>query len=175
MASILIVDDEADCRRPLAALLKHEGYEITEARDGLEGLQRLNEKRHDLILLDMIMPGCDGITMLQAVRRRPEFAQLPVLLVTGYHEPELLTKARQIGVQEYIFKGDTPFSKMLELIKRHLGERYTPKRRGRKPKIPRPEFVPPPPGGASVKPQNLSPTAARFRQLQLELLDNDDY
>jgi CheY-like chemotaxis protein len=43
MATILIVDDEADCRRPLAALLKHEGYEITEARDGFEGLERLDE------------------------------------------------------------------------------------------------------------------------------------
>ena len=175
MATILIVDDEVDCRRPLSALLKCEGYEITEAKDGLEGLQRLTEKRHDLILLDMIMPGVDGVTMLQAVRRNPQYANVPVLLVTGYHEPELLRKARAIGVQEYIFKGDTPFSKMIELIKRHLGEHHVPKRRGRKPKNPRP--VEPPPGmsapGITNKPDRFG-RSSRFLQYHLEFQDADD-
>jgi CheY-like chemotaxis protein len=141
MATILIVDDEVDCRRPLAALLRHEGYHITEACNGLQGLQRLNEQRPDLVLLDMIMPGVDGVTMLQAMRRRADMAQLPVLLVTGEHDPDKLSKARAVGVQEYIFKGDCPFSRMLELIKRHLGEYHVPKRRGRKPKL-RPDGQP---------------------------------
>ena len=166
MATILIVDDEADCRRPLAALLKHEGYEITEARDGLEGLQRLAEKKIDLVLLDMLMPGVDGITMLQAVRRNPAHQNLPVLLVTGVHDPVLLRRARNIGCQEYIFKGDTPFARMLELIKRHLGEHHVPKRRGRKPKNPRPV---PPPGSEHKDRMRVS----RFFQLQVEYADSE--
>jgi CheY-like chemotaxis protein len=166
MATILIVDDEADCRRPLAALLKHEGYEITEARDGLEGLQRLSEKKIDLVLLDMLMPGVDGITMLQALRKQPQFQSLPVLLVTGVHDPEMLRKARNIGCQEYIFKGDTPFARMLELIKRHLGEHHVPKRRGRKPKNPRPL---PPPGSEHKDRMRVS----RFFQLQAEYADSE--
>jgi len=166
MATILIVDDEADCRRPLAALLKHEGYEIVEARGGLEGLQRLSEKKIDLVLLDMLMPGVDGITMLQAVRRNHAHQNLPVLLVTGVHDPELLRKARNIGCQEYIFKGDTPFARMLELIKRHLGEHHVPKRRGRKPKNPRPV---PPPGSEHKDRMRVS----RFFQLQTEYADSE--
>jgi len=166
MATILIVDDEADCRRPLAALLKHEGYEIVEARDGLEGLQRLSEKKIDLVLLDMLMPGVDGITMLQAVRRNHAHQNLPVLLVTGVHDPELLRRARNIGCQEYIFKGDTPFARMLELIKRHLGEHHVPKRRGRKPKNPRPV---PPPGSEHKDRMRVS----RFFQLQTEYADSE--
>jgi len=175
MATILIVDDEVDCRRPLAALLKHEGYEISEARDGLEGLQRLSEKHHDLVLLDMIMPGVDGVTMLQALRRREDYRGVPVLLVTGVHDPELLNKARAIGVQEYIFKGDTPFARMLELIKRHLGEHHVPKRRGRKPK-PRPETAqsgPPGTTGPSVKPHRL-PLPAQFTRYRMEFQDVED-
>src|SRR5438045_8263855 len=121
MATILIVDDEVDCRRPLAALLEFEGYTIKQASDGLEGLQKLSEFGADLVLLDMLMPGVDGITMLQAIRKQARWAQLPVLLVTGAHDPQKLQKAKMVGVQEYIFKGDTPFSRMLELIKRHLG------------------------------------------------------
>ena len=137
MATILIVDDDVACRKPLAALLRHDGYQIVEAKDGLEGLQRLGEQRVDLVLLDMMMPGCDGVSMLQAVRRNPEYANLPVFLVTGEHDPERLRLARAVGLQEYLFKGDTPFSRMLELVKRHLGEHHVTKRRGRKPK-PRP-------------------------------------
>jgi two-component system chemotaxis response regulator CheY len=167
MATILIVDDEADCRRPLAALLKHEGYEITEAKDGLEGLQRLSEKKIDLVLLDMLMPGVDGITMLQAVRKQAKFQNLPVLLVTGSHDPEMLRKARNIGVQEYIFKGDTPFARMLELIKRHLGEHHVPKRRGRKPKIPRPV---PPPGSDHKDRMRVS----KFFQIQVDSAQLED-
>src|SRR4051812_14741178 len=173
MAAILIVDDEADCRKPLAALLRHEGYEISEARDGLEGLQRLNDKHQDLVILDMMMPGCDGVTMLQAMRRQQAYSAIPVLMVTGMHEPELLRKARVIGVQEYLFKGDCPFARMLELIKRHLGEYHVPKRRGRKPKNPRPPE--PLPGQRVEKPvEKWRRAIPRFMQLELEFLDADD-
>ncbi len=161
MATILIVDDEVNCRRPLAALLKYEGYTITEARDGLEGLQRLGEDGADLVLLDMNMPGVDGVTMLQAIRHRQDWAKLPVLLCTGEHDPEMLRKCAKVGVQEYIFKGDTPFSKMLELIKRHLGEHHVPKRRGRKPKN-RPDGSAP-----VVKTEDHVGNTSRFLQLQL--------
>lgn len=164
MAAILIVDDEAFQRRPLAALLKFEGYEITEASDGLEGLQRLKEKPHDLVLLDMLMPGMDGVMMLQAIRKQEKWARLPVLLCTGQHEPRLLHKAKLLGVQEYVFKGDTPFSRLLELVKRHLGEHHVPKRRGRKPK-PRP--VPPP--GMEQKPERLKPSPL-FLRLEREFM-----
>lgn len=167
MATILIVDDEANCRKPLAALLKHEGYDVAEARDGLEGLQRLAEGHTDLVLLDMAMPGVDGVTMLQAIRRRDDWAQLPVLMVTGEHNPAMLCMAAKIGVQEYIFKGDCPFSRMLELIKRHLGEHHVPKRRGRKPKH-RPDGSLP-----VVKPQDHIGTTSRFFQLQLQFEDSD--
>jgi hypothetical protein len=83
------------------------------------------------------------------------------------HDPDLLRRARNIGCQEYIFKGDTPFARMLELIKRHLGEHHVPKRRGRKPKNPRP--VPPP--GSDHK-DRMRPS--RFFQLQLDSLETED-
>jgi two-component system chemotaxis response regulator CheY len=161
MATILIVDDEVHCRKPLATLLKCEGYTITEARDGLEGLERLRKEGADLVLLDMTMPGVDGVTMLQAIRRQDEWAKIPVLLCTGEHDPVMLRKCALLGVQEYIFKGDTPFSRMLELIKRHLGEHHVPKRRGRKPKN-RPDGTAPVP-----KPEDHAGNTSRFLELQL--------
>ncbi len=170
MATILIVDDELDCRKPLATLLKCEGYEIEEAVNGLQGLEALGRRKFDLVLLDLKMPGVDGVQMLQAMRKQERWAKLPVFMVTAQHDSVMLTRARQIGFQEYIFKGDTPFMKLLELVKRHLGEAFTPRRRGRKPKI-RPE-------AAQVVQKPASVTRARERwqatKLAYQFLNSED-
>jgi CheY-like chemotaxis protein len=139
MPNILIVDDEVACRSPLTRLLQIEGYEITQAADGLEALQRLDERKQDLILLDLLMPRLDGVGFLERMREMPEHRQTPVFLVTANHDPKMLNRAKELGIKEYLFKGDIPFMRMLELIKKTLGEPYTPIRRGRRPKIPRPE------------------------------------
>ena len=59
-----------------------------------------------------------------------------VFLVTASHDPKLLGRAKELGITEYLFKGDVPFMRMLEMIKKTLGEPYTPIRRGRRPKNP---------------------------------------
>lgn len=136
MPTILIVDDEAACRNPLARLLQIEGYEVVQAADGFEALQRLDETKCDLVLLDLIMPKMDGMAFIERVRGDVRFAGLPIFLVTAVHDSKVLARARSFGIQQYLFKGDVPFMRMLELIKTQLGEPYTPVRRGRRPKNP---------------------------------------
>ena len=151
MPTILIVEDEVTCRLPLTRLLQIEGYDVVEAGAGLEALQRLDERKVDLILLDMIMPRMGGIEFLERMRGDARHAPLPVFLVTANHDPKVLGRAKELGIEQYLFKGDVPFMRMLELIKRQLGEPFTPVRRGRKPKNPRPEDGSPPgaEGGAN--------------------------
>jgi DNA-binding NarL/FixJ family response regulator len=98
----------------------------------------------DLILLDMIMPRMGGIEFLERMRADPRHAGLPTFLVTANHDPKILGRAKELGIEQYLFKGDVPFMRMLELIKRQLGEPFTPVRRGRKPKHPRPDDGSPP-------------------------------
>jgi CheY-like chemotaxis protein len=150
MPTILLVDDEPACRLPLARLLQIEGYEITHAADGLEALQRLDEQKHDLILLDLLMPRLDGVGFLERMRADPRHAALPVFLVTANHDPRMLNRAKELGITEYLFKGDVPFTRILELIKRTLGEPYTPVRRGRRPKNPQAQQPNVPPGNAKA-------------------------
>jgi chemosensory pili system protein ChpA (sensor histidine kinase/response regulator) len=138
MPNILIVDDEQACRHPLTRLLQIEGYEVTQAADGLEALQRLDEKKQDLILLDLLMPRLDGVGFLERMRQNKAHADTHVFLVTAVHDPKMLGRAKELGITEYLFKGDVPFMRLLELIKKTLGEPYTPIRRGRRPKNPRP-------------------------------------
>ena len=139
MPTILIVDDELDCRSPLARLLQIEGYQIAQASDGLEALQRIEEQKIDLILLDLLMPRLDGVGFLERMRADARFKETPVFLVTAVHDPKMLGRAKNLGITEYLFKGDVPFMRMLELIKKTLGEPYTPIRRGRRPKNPQPQ------------------------------------
>jgi CheY-like chemotaxis protein len=176
MATILIVDDDPECRRPLSTLLGHEGYRILQAGEGLEGLQRLRQEKVDLILLDMVMPGVDGIAMLQAVRKDPRFAKIPVILVTAYHDRRKLARAMALGVQEYLFKGEVPFCRILELIKKHLGEFHIPRRRGRKPKIPRPiPAVQPAGAGVGTGVFGINGGAPqRWEHLQLDFLKDEE-
>jgi len=150
MPTILIVDDEQDCRSPLTRLLQIEGYQITQASDGLEALQRVEEHKTDLILLDLLMPRLDGVGFLERLRDNPAHKQIPVFLVTASHDPKLLGRAKELGITEYLFKGDVPFMRMLELIKKTLGEPYTPIRRGRRPKNPQAQ---PPYGPAAPAPK----------------------
>jgi CheY-like chemotaxis protein len=160
MASILIIDDEFACRNPLARLLQIEGYEITQAADGLEALQRMEERRHDLLLLDLLMPRMDGVTFLERLRGDPRFADTPVFLITANHDPRMLNRAKELGIQQYLFKGDVPFMRMLELIKKTLGEPYTPIRRGRRPK--NPQAQPPPHDGNGASSSSPKTSRAHF-------------
>jgi CheY-like chemotaxis protein len=121
MPRILVVDDEPSCRGPLSKLLELEGYEVVTAGDGLEALDRMRERQPDLILLDLLMPRMDGVQFLAAVRKEKRYDGLPILLVTGQHDSRLQAKAMDLGVQEYLFKTATPFTKLLALIQKHLG------------------------------------------------------
>ena len=151
MPTIMIVDDEFACRNPLARLLQIEGYNITQAADGVEALQRLDETRHDLILLDLLMPRMDGVTFLERMRADDRYKTLPVFLVTANHDPRMLGRAKELGIEQYLFKGDVPFMRMLEMIKKTLGEPYTPIRRGRRPKNPQPDPSPHDGNGSTKK------------------------
>ena len=83
MASILVVDDDDNMRRLIRTILERRGHEVSEARDGLEGLTRFEEALPDLVVTDMTMPGIGGMALIAELQRR----QLPpkILVVSGRH------------------------------------------------------------------------------------------
>jgi len=72
MSAILVVDDMAMCREPIAESLRRYGYEVTCAEGGAEALVFLRDEKPDLVLLDVSMPDPDGLTVLRAMRRNPD-------------------------------------------------------------------------------------------------------
>lgn len=80
--TILIVDDEPDFVQTLTARLAHEGYAVHSASDAVEARTKIQNHRPDLIVLDIMMPGIDGVQLFQLLRSRPRTAALPIIFVS---------------------------------------------------------------------------------------------
>lgn len=100
--SILIVDDEAFIRKTLKDLLNDEGFEVTTAANGYEALKALEKDQPDLALLDIWMPGIDGIETLKEIKKiAPE---LPVIMITGHGTVDTAVSATKFGAYDFIEK-----------------------------------------------------------------------
>ncbi len=103
MSRILIVDDEESIRRSLAGILSDEGFATLAACDGEEALRTLRATSEvDLVLLDIAMPGCDGIEVLEEVRQR--WPELPVVMMSGHGTIETAVRSTRLGAYDFIEK-----------------------------------------------------------------------
>ena len=100
--SVLIIDDETEIRESLETLLDLEGFEVVSASTGEAGLQKISEQPFDLILLDLSLPGRDGMDILADIRSLD--AQLPVIMITAYGTVENAVRAIQSGAANFVQK-----------------------------------------------------------------------
>jgi len=100
--SILVVDDEIEIREGLEALLTSESFEVTLAETGEAGLQRLEDRPFDLMLLDVSLPDRNGLELLREIRRRDP--QLSIILITAFGSIDMARAAFKGGAQDYITK-----------------------------------------------------------------------
>jgi two-component system alkaline phosphatase synthesis response regulator PhoP len=114
---ILIIEDEADLVKGLKLNLADEGYEVGWASDGREGLRRALEEAPDLIILDIMLPGMNGLEVCRELRQKK--ASIPVIMLTAKSEEVDKVVGLEIGADDYITK---PFSvrELLARIKAHL-------------------------------------------------------
>ncbi len=99
---ILVVDDEERIRQSLNGILKDEGYEVVESKDGVQALKQLENDPPDLVLLDIWMPGMDGMEVLERMKR--QIPNLPVIMISGHGNIELAVKAVKLGAYDFIEK-----------------------------------------------------------------------
>lgn len=111
----LVVDDSRAMRRIIARYLQDLGFEVHEAASGLEALVNAPKiPQLQLILLDWNMPEMDGRTLLQRLRQDPDFADIPIMMVTTESEMEQVEVALEAGASEYLMK---PFDRQALLEK----------------------------------------------------------
>ena len=106
---LLIVDDSTMLRDMLSYALNEGGYnDVTEATDGLEGLERAKETQFDLIITDVNMPNMDGITLVSELRKLPQYAKSPILVLTTERGDEMKAKGKASGATGWIVKPFVP-------------------------------------------------------------------
>ncbi|MGI2336198.1 MAG: response regulator [Dehalogenimonas sp.] len=106
-AKVLIVDDQEQIRRLVAGILKGE-YEVLEARSGEEALQVTREHMPDLVIMDVLMSGMDGLTACSQIKSNPTTSSIPVLVLTIIDHELNRRFAENLGVDGYITKPFTP-------------------------------------------------------------------
>jgi two-component system phosphate regulon response regulator PhoB len=117
---ILIVDDEVSLRALVRVNLEVDGLEVSEAVDGIEAMNMLKESQPDLILLDIMMPGKDGIEVLEELAADEKLRGIPVILLTAKGELEDLERGAALGARGHITKPFDP-EQMVRTVKAALG------------------------------------------------------
>ena len=119
-STVLIVDDEEGIRESLSGIFEDEGYDVLTSSSGEEALRVLKEQSPDLILLDVWLPGIDGIQTLKEIKDlKPD---LPVIMISGHGNIELAVKATRIGAYDFLEK-PLSLERVLLVAKRALEKR----------------------------------------------------
>jgi DNA-binding NarL/FixJ family response regulator len=101
---ILVIDDDARLREHYREILRLEGYEVAEARNGREGIERARREPPDLVLCDITMPEMNGHRVLEALRSEPRLAHVPFVFLTGWSEQEDIRTGMNLGADDYLTK-----------------------------------------------------------------------
>lgn len=104
---IIVVEDETDIREVLVYNLKREGYEVIDSDNGEKALKMIRQQQPDLILLDLMLPGLDGLQICRRLKNEEETRDIPIIMVTAKGEESDIVAGLEIGADDYVTK---PFS-----------------------------------------------------------------
>jgi excisionase family DNA binding protein len=105
---VLVVDDDADVRNVIRTCLEQEGFMVAEGANAQQGIERINQRIPDLMMIDVTMPGIDGWEMLRRVREKLDVVDLPVVIFSGAISEDELGHAPDRGAQGYLRKPFDP-------------------------------------------------------------------
>ena len=118
--TILAVDDSASLRQMVAFTLKGAGYDVVEAADGQDGLNKAKAKTVDLVLTDQNMPNMDGLTLIKSLRALPSYKTAPILMLTTEAGDAMKAQGKAAGATGWLVKPFDP-AKLLEVVKKVIG------------------------------------------------------
>jgi two-component system chemotaxis response regulator CheY len=118
--TILAVDDSASIRQLVSFTLKSAGYDVVEAVDGMDGLDKAKAKSINLVLTDQNMPRMDGMTLIKNLRMLPQYKNVPILILTTESSDAMKAQGRAAGATGWLVKPFDP-QKLVEVIKKVIG------------------------------------------------------
>lgn len=118
--TILAVDDSASIRQMVAFTLKSAGYDVVEAVDGQDGLDKAKVKTVNLVLTDQNMPRIDGLSLVKQLRALPQHKSTPILMLTTESTDQMKAQGKAAGATGWLVKPFDP-AKLLEVVKKLIG------------------------------------------------------
>jgi two-component system chemotaxis response regulator CheY len=118
--TILAVDDSASIRQMVSFTLKSAGYEVVEAVDGQDGLDKAKTRNIHLVLTDQNMPRMDGLTLIKNLRALPQYASSPILMLTTESSDAMKSQGRAAGATGWLVKPFDP-QKLIEVVRKVIG------------------------------------------------------
>lgn len=120
---IFILEDEAILRDALMQKLHKEGFDVSSAADGAEGLRSITEEKPDLVLLDVMLPGMDGFAVLEHLRADPRTRDIAVIIISNSGQPVEIERALKLGVKDYLIKAQFDPAEVIEKVGKVFGMR----------------------------------------------------
>jgi DNA-binding response OmpR family regulator len=117
---ILIVDDDEMVRMAISELLKPEGYEIDSVGSAKEALDKIEEEKYDLLLLDIIMPQMDGLELCRRIRAKKDLAEVPIIFLTAKSREQDRIEGMEAGANLFLSKPISP-AKLVEVVSETIG------------------------------------------------------
>ncbi|HJV76437.1 MAG TPA: response regulator [Noviherbaspirillum sp.] len=118
--TILAVDDSGSLRQMVVFSLQAAGYQVTEAVDGQDGLDKAKAQVFDLVLTDQNMPRMDGLSLIRSLRGMPTYQKVPILMLTTESSDEMKLKGRAAGANGWLVKPFDP-QRLTEVVKKVIG------------------------------------------------------
>lgn len=118
---ILIIEDEEILMNLLQRKLLQEGYEVSVARDGDEGLKTMRENSPDLILLDILMPRVSGIEAMEEMQKDGRLKDIPIIIISNSGQPVEIDQAQKLGAKDWLIKTEFDPQEVVEKVKKQIG------------------------------------------------------
>lgn len=119
---ILVVEDDDFLRELIVGKLKNEGFRVSQAIDGKEGLYKLREEQPQLVLLDLILPGIDGFEVLHQAHIDPIVSSIPIIVLSNLGQKGDIDRAKENGAVGYLVKAHFTPSQIIEKVQEFLQE-----------------------------------------------------
>lgn len=120
MSTVLVVEDSPSAREVVMRILRRQGYNVIGAASGREALDAVHHMHPDLVLLDVMMPEMDGMTLLATLRDEPEYKDTPVIVLSALSDDGRISRAKELGAKDYLVKTRFSYDDLLAQVEKHV-------------------------------------------------------
>ncbi len=118
---ILVVEDDRFLRELITQKLAREGYDVSEAVDGEDGVKKAEEEKPDAILMDLILPGIDGFEAITKIKEKPDFENTPIIILSNLGQRDDVERGLKLGAVDFLIKAHFTPGEIIEKIEKVLG------------------------------------------------------